>query len=351
MNKDKWAIITVTNKGVEKAVEISKKCEKSIKFDIFTIEKYQTKGIKRAYKDFKELVKDIYYLYDTILFIMASGIVVRMIAPYIQSKLVDPAILVMDDNGNNIISLLSGHIGGANMKSKILADLIHAKPIITTSSDVNNKIAVDTFAMDNDLLIENFTNAKDVTALILNEEDIILINEDNIPLEESRLSSNVTIDNIKNIHKYKGVIFITRSRSVNIEMPCVQLIPKNIIIGIGCRRGMPAYRIIDFIDNVLKELDIRNESIKIISTVDVKEDEKGILETVEHYETNIEIISRQNIIIHEDKFNKSNFVKETIGVANVCEPCGFISSKGGKCILGKKILNGITLSVWELKNN
>ncbi|MFZ7120686.1 MAG: cobalt-precorrin 5A hydrolase [Eubacteriaceae bacterium] len=351
MNEDKWAIITVTNKGVEKSIEISKKCEKSIKFDIFTIEKYQTKGIKRAYKDFKELVKEIYYLYDTILFIMASGIVVRMIAPYIQSKVVDPAILVMDDNGNNVISLLSGHIGGANMKTKILANLIDAKPIITTSSDVNNKIAVDTFAIDNDLFIENLTDAKDITALILNEENIILINEDKIQLEEKRLPSNVTIDNIENIHKYKGAILITRSRRVNIEMPFVQLIPKNIVIGIGCRRDMPAHRIIDFIESALEELDIRNESIKTISTVDVKENEKGILETVGHYKANIEIISRQNIIIHEDKFNKSNFVKETIGVANVCEPCGFISSKGGNCILGKKVLNGITLSVWELKNN
>lgn len=342
-----WAIVTVTKNGVRKSIEVKEMCGAEIPIDIYTLEKYQVEGVFAPTHDLKQLVEQIYSKYKTILFIMASGIVVRMIAPLIQSKLVDPAILVMDDQGENVISLLSGHIGGANEKAKQLAQIIGARPILTTSSDVNGKIAVDTFAIKHGLHIRDFTAAKDITAMILNEKKVCIINEMAIRIQDDYLCENLIVDNLENSEEYDGAIVISHSNILKINIPYVQLIPKHIVLGIGCKKDTKAKDIIDFIYKIMEKLELSIHSIRVLSTVDVKQDEIGIIEAKEHFQVGLEIISRDEIRLHQDKFKKSPFVMKTIGVGNVSEPCGYISSQGGTCLLGRTAQNGITLSVWK----
>ena len=342
-----WAIVTVTKNGVRKSIEVKEMCGAQIPIDIYTLEKYQVEGVFAPAHDLKELVAKIYSKYKTILFIMASGIVVRMIAPLIQSKLVDPAILVMDDRGENVISLLSGHIGGANERAKQLAQIIGARPILTTSSDINGKIAVDTFAMKHGLHITDFTAAKEITAMMLNEKNMCIINEIGMEIQYDYLGENLTEDNVENNEEYDGAIVISHSSSIKLSIPYVQLIPKNIVLGIGCKKDTKAKEIIEFIYRTMEKLELSIHSIRVLSTVDVKQDEIGVIEAKEHFHTGLDIISREEIAIHQDKFKKSPFVMKTIGVGNVSEPCGYISSQSGTCLLGRTVQNGITLSVWK----
>ncbi|MPW26287.1 hypothetical protein GC105_10855 [Alkalibaculum sp. M08DMB] len=344
-----WAIVTVTKNGVSKAIQVKEMCDSELSIDIYTIEKYKCEGVLAPTQDLKELILQVYSKYKTILFIMASGIVVRMIAPLIQSKIVDPAVLVMDDKGENIISLLSGHVGGANEKAKVLAKIISARPIITTSSDVNNKIAVDTFAMRHKLFITDFTSAKEVTALIINEEKVCIINNSGININKECLCENLTIDDYENYKNYEGAIIISQKSNFDIKIPYVHLVPQDIILGIGCRKNTKTRDIIEFINTTMKQIQLHIKSIRALSTVDVKQYEIGILETKEHFGVDLDIIYRDEIALHQNKFKQSSFVMKTIGVGNVSEPCGYISSREGTCLLNRTVNNGITLSIWKEK--
>lgn len=343
-----WAIVTVSKNGVQRALQVADFCRGKVDFHIYTLEKYDTNGVKKAGADLKEIVGDVYKSYKTILFIMASGIVVRMISPHIQSKLKDPAILVMDDKGQYVISLLSGHIGGGNEDARFLSQMINATPIITTSSDVNEKMAVDTFAMKHKLYIENFTCAKEITAMILNEDSIALINEENIFIHKDLLCDNVVlVQDYSQLVNYDGAIIISQKDEIQLDIPFVQLMSKNLIFGIGCKKDTSADVIVDFICAILKELKISLHAVSTLSTVDVKEKEKGLLKAKEFLGLDLEIISRSQIAKHEDKFKQSPFVKKTIGVGNVSEPCGYISSHRGTCLLKRRANAGITLSLWK----
>ncbi len=343
-----WAIVTVSKNGVQRALEVADLCKGKIAFHIYTLKKYDTSGVTKSGEDLKGIVRDVYKSYKTILFIMASGIVVRMISPHIQSKLKDPAILVMDDKGQNVISLLSGHIGGGNEDARLLSQIIKAAPIITTSSDVNGKTAVDTFAMKHNLSIIDFTRAKEITAMILNGDSIALINEEGIFIHKDLLCDNVVlIQDYKELLDFEGAIIISQKDKIDLKVPFVQLISKNLVFGVGCKKDTPADVIIDFIYAILKELNISFHAILKLSTVDVKEKEKGLLEAKERLGVDLEIISRSEIAKHEDKFKQSLFVKKTIGVGNVSEPCGYISSYGGACLLNRRANAGITLSLWK----
>ena len=141
----KVAIISVSDKGKKLALNLKKKLDDDstiIKLDLY-------------HKNVKKYFPILFDEYDAIIAIMASGILVRSIAPLIESKVSDPAILNIDDNGKFVISTLSGHLGGANKLTSKISDLIDATPVITTSTDVNNKLGIDVLAQDLYLSIDN----------------------------------------------------------------------------------------------------------------------------------------------------------------------------------------------------
>lgn len=169
MKKKNLAILAVTKKGYS--------CAKSLNIkdsDIYVLSKYSD-GLSLEIKDsLKMTVKKIFPEYQTLLFIMASGIVVRTIAPFLNKKDIDPAVLVMDEQGLFVSSLLSGHLGGANKVANIIAKECDSIPVISTASDVSKKIAVDTISMKLNGKIDSLEDAKNVTALIVNGEDVTL---------------------------------------------------------------------------------------------------------------------------------------------------------------------------------
>ena len=121
-----------------------------------------------------DCVKDRFSLYRAHLFIMATGIVVRVIAPCIATKTKDPAVVVMDEKGRHVISLLSGHIGGANRLTEAISEKLQASPVITTATDLHQVPAIDVIAMDHDLFIENPQAVKTVSMAFLGRRPVYL---------------------------------------------------------------------------------------------------------------------------------------------------------------------------------
>ena len=319
----KLAVVTVTEKGVRNGLKIKEK----IDCDVFTISKFmkeKTLLIENGLQNFfeKNLLK-----YDTFLFITATGIAVRTIAPFIKSKDKDPAVLTMDEEGNFIISLLSGHLGGANEAAKILGEITGAVPVISTASDVSGKIAVDTIAMKINGKLESLESAKKVTSLIVAGKEV------NIKVPENMENENP-----------QGVILISNRKNIEIA----KIIPQNIVVGIGCKKNKEAEKIIDAVKDSFEKLNLCEESIRVFATVDIKENEAGIIGTAEYFGKELKIVSREDIQKIENNFETSQFVKKSIGVGAVSAPCAFIAGKGrGKFLAEKLKYEGITISIFE----
>ena len=263
---------------------------------------------------------------------MATGIVIRKIAPLIKSKDIDPAVLVIDEGENFVISLLSGHIGGANDLTYRVAQTCSLLPIITTSSDVTGKIAIDTLAEKLNCEMESLKKAKELTSLIVDNKNVEILLPKNVKVGEGENSS--------------GVVVVSNKKNIDI----MRLYPKNIIIGIGCRRGTTKEDIKKAVDEVMEKHNLAYESIKKIATVDVKADEIGLIDFAGELKKELIIISREDIKKVEDRFKGSDFVKKQIGVSCVSEPCALLASNGnGKFLEQKHIYNGITISIYEEK--
>lgn len=285
--------------------------------------------------------------YDGLVFISATGIAVRMMSPHIKDKTTDPAVVVVDDLGRFSISLLSGHIGRGNELAEWIADLIGAIPVITTASDNRGIESIDMFALRNDYHMEDMESIKTITSMMVNEKKIGFYSEKDRVIHYDNLLLKSSLENINN--EVEGVLAITSRKDLGITIPYTILRPKNINIGLGCRKGVEASRIIGAIRRVLEINNLSEKSIKAIGTVEVKKGEVGIIEAAKYFSCPLKIFTVEEISKIEDIFEKSQFVKDTIGVYSVAEPCAYLL--GGEMVSKQSKHNGITVSVTKEENH
>ena len=308
----KLAFWTVTRGAGNIAGEYKEQLQGHLKdydIDVFTLKKYDVENTIQI-EDFTTNINEKFSQYDGHIFIMASGIVIRKIAGLIGTKDKDPAVLLIDEGKHFVISLLSGHLGGANELTYLLAGTLKLIPVITTSSDVTGKIAV--------------------TSLIVNGQRVNIL-----------LPKNVKV-NCKN--SADGFILVSNRK--NIEY--TRIYPKNLILGIGCKKDTKAEDILSAIEDCLNKNNLDIKSVKKIATVDVKENEKGLIDAAKSLNLDLEIISREEIKKIQDQFEGSDFVEKNIGVRAVSEPVALLaSSQEGHFIEMKARYNGITVSIYE----
>ena len=276
------------------------------------------------------LLEKTFNKYDLHIFVAATGAVVRIIDGKFKSKDTDPAVITVDDHANFVISLLSGHLGGANEECEKIAQGIDAIPVITTASDVGGKIAVDTFSQKIKAKLEDLEGAKRVTSLIVNGEKVSLHLPKNIVSHDENSAGAIIVSNRKNIEISK-------------------IIPQNIFIGIGCKRGVSKEHIIEKLKYAMDKQNLELSAIKMAASAWVKSDEIGLLEAMKELDIPIKFFEKEEILKLEDLIEeKSEYVKKTIGVYGVSEPCAFLASSGKGAFLAKKIkLDGMTLSIFE----
>jgi len=345
-NDEKWAIVTVTRQGVEKAREIADAiAEKSP--DIITLQKYQSEGIKVLEGSFKDSFQKVAQTYDVLVCIMATGIVVRAIAPLLKHKALDPAVLVVDPKGEYVISLLSGHLGGANEATRYVSAKIGAHAVITTATDVLDSMAVDTLAQALKGAVENFVDAKNLTALILDGQPVAFLNLYGYPLDHITFPKNFG----ENIENPKGRVIFTDKIVDQYTMPTAIIVPKAYVLGIGCRRNTEAQTIIENIHALLEAENLYPQCIAEFATIGLKADEKGLLKACKHFGAKLTIVPDAMIKTVESKFKRSDLVYRTTGLGSVCEPAGYVVSGFGECRVAKIKGNGMTLSLWKINES
>ncbi len=316
-------------------------------------------------ENFSEFIASLWYKYSCFVFIMASGIVVRTIAPLLKDKKVDPAVVVLDEKGDFVISLISGHVGGANKLAREIAGKLGASPVITTASDVQGIPAIDELAKKWRCVFEHSKDLKEITWSILHREKIAIFTSVKL---EVNFPSNVQIYDLEKTNKvflrYKGVVYITEKNldfanefvrqstrpelnklELTQKLPYVILRPRNIVLGIGCRRGISAENIKYAIENTLQHSSISMNSIACLATITIKSNEKGLIDTAKEFGVPIKVITPEEIKIIENQFKGSDFVKEQIGVRAVAEPAAWLAAREPEIISGTKKYSGVTVAV------
>lgn len=281
-------------------------------------------GMETLFKESKALI-----------FIGACGIAVRAVAPYLESKMTDPAVVVIDDHGRYVIPILSGHIGGANELAEKLASLIGAVPVITTATDVKGRFSCDSWAVRNDCAISSMEMAKKVSAAIL-KKDIPVASDYELP---SSLPDGLFKGEGGDIGVYIGIHVRSPFKDT------LRLIPRTLTVGIGCRRGTGKENLLSAIKTVFEEngLDIR--AVGKIASIDVKKGEEGLLSCAVLLDAVPLFYSADKLNALDGDFDESAFVKNTVGTGNVCERSAV--ADGGKLIVRKRVLDGVTVAVAE----
>ena len=325
------ALISFTSSGLEIAERLKKKFER---------EENSTELINKETAEGKvsEEIERLFKEKDAIIFISSAGIAVRMIAPFIVSKTKDPAVAVIDDLGRYSISLLSGHIGGANALAEAAASELGAEAVITTASDGRNIDSADMFAIRNGYIIGSMEDAKTVTQAMVEGKKIALISEKDEDLKYGRVL-RIKPSELEKLEKtdVSGVIAVSSSSLLRDEIinymkyserdNILMLIPREIYVGVGCRRNTSFTQLKDFIEELFEKngLDIRG--VKAIGSIDLKANEFGLIELAEYLGAEFRTFSKEELLEFEDMFSGSEFVKKTVGVSSVSETAAYKMSR------------------------
>lgn len=287
---------------------------------------------------FKEWTEEAFNKNDALIFIGASGIAVRAIAPYIKSKDVDPAVIVIDEEGNFVIPVLSGHIGGANDLAKEICDYTMSIPVITTATDINGKFAVDNFAVKNKLIIKDINKIKVISSNILKGNKVSLLCDGHI---EGNVPSELSLSSEGDV----GIVISAMDKDCFKER--IKLIPKSLVLGIGCKKNTPMENIEELVLEVLQHNNIFMESIKMVASIDLKKHEEGLINFCNKYNKEFKVFSASELEKAKGEFTSSTFVKSITGVNNVCERAAVVASKQGNLIIKKTSKNGVTVAIAE----
>jgi len=275
---------------------------------------------------------------DAIVYIGATGIAVRYIAPFVKNKTADPAVISIDERGQFVIPLLSGHIGGSNDLARKIAGGINGTPVITTATDIHGRFSVDSYAVQNNLHIGNMTIAKEISSLIVDDKKVGLVSE--VPLPE-KIPSELDLNGNED-----AGIFISYCTTKSPFKRTLKLTPRCHILGIGCRREIPMECIESLVEYVLGKENISIKSVRAIASIDLKRNERGLLEFSKKIKAEPVFFSSEELASLPDVgFTSSDRVKAVTGVDNVCERAAFAASKEGKIIVRKTAGDGVTLAI------
>lgn len=269
---------------------------------------------------------------DALIFVGATGIAVRSIAPHVSSKLADPAVLVIDDRGRFVISLLSGHVGGANALTERIAAMIGATPVITTATDGHGLFAIDSWAAKHGFVILNPGQIKAVSGKLLDGKPVKL--RTSFPV-----SGNLPKGFIRSEEQPDAAVSLQKPRE-----DCLWIVPPLLTLGVGCRKNTPAALLEQAFAEMLKQTGFPEQAFRQVCSIDLKAEEPGLLAFCEAHRLPFITYSAEELAALPGEFTPSSFVRGVTGVDNVCERSA-VKGSGGQLLLPKQAGNGITMAV------
>lgn len=302
---------------------------------------------------------------DVLVFIMATGIVMRLLAPLIESKATDPAVLVIDQKGKFVIPILSGHLGGANEHAAELAKFLGAQAVITTATDLCQVLSFDRVAKKYSLQIENLPALKQVSSLLLQGASVELHTDHEIDWESLELDRNSLRilhydpeDERTILRGYQmcakedtaAVFLTTRAlppREDGTYPPNILILrPNDIVVGIGCRSLVNEEYVYQALKTALERQNLPESAICKLATIPLKGKEPAILSLSERLGVPVELVDTEDIRKVEYLFIQSPFVQQVTSVGNVSAPCAYLGSGKGRMLMVRTTFpGGVTLAI------
>ena len=283
---------------------------------------------------------------DALVYFGAAGIAVRCIAPLVRDKFRDPAVLVIDENARFVISLLSGHAGGANRLCRLFAQALDAQPVITTATDGRGLFAVDTYASENGLALSDRALAKEISARLLAGETVSFyadkLNGCRFCVPVSAYGQGVT----ESGERSGADIILSVRREPGDPEKALYLIPRIVTLGIGCRRGTPAEAVAKAAQELLQRSGVFREALSGVASIDLKRDETGLTAFAKEWDLPLSFFTADELASARGQFSSSAFVREVTGVDNVCERSAvLLAGENGRLLAGKESGGGVTAAL------
>ncbi len=298
------------------------------------------------FQNLRQTLTDEFNRFQGHIFIFSTGIAVRLIAPLLDSKLTDPAVVVIDDKATHAISLLSGHIGGGNELARIIGSITGAEPVITTATDINDLPSIDMIARKAELYIETPNHIERINMAFLTGGKICL--HDPLGYVRPHLPPSFIDEEPDRGIKREHVFCSNRVESVSRETFVLR--PRVLCVGIGCNRGTPLGVIKGFLTLVFEKQGLSVNSIVRIATTEVKKNEHGLLALSGEMKIGLDFYTKEQLNSVSSIQTPSAVVEKHLGVKSVCEAAAILSagklSKGrGKLILPKQKNKDVTIAV------
>lgn len=377
-------LITCSVRGYATMQKLAKKLENISGAEIIAKVKCEALPEVSMKETVKACVDEYFEQVDAIVFVTASGIAVRSVAEHLTHKSKDPAIVCMDECSKHVISLVSGHAGGANALTQMLADVMWATPVITTATDVEGQFSIDDYAREHNLVVTDWAKAKAISAEVLaTGAKPVWVDEAEVSQEEEKnaceickeqKSTGIDVGKIENdgcenridgcgirvdgcengidvlklqIGSYQVVI---TPQDVSVDAQTLQLIPRCIVAGVGCKKGMPVDKIEHAVQDAFAKAGLRMEALCAVASIDLKKEEAGLLEFCETRKVPFEAYTAEELQAVSGTFSASEFVTGVTGVDNVCERSAvkYASEHGandGELLLRKQAQDGVTVAL------
>ncbi len=283
------------------------------------------------YKKLDDILVPAWKGYDAIICILAMGAVVRKIAPLLEDKATDPAVIVINLALDKIVPLLSGHLGGANELADNIANALpNCVNFISTATDQTNTLAFEMLAKKNDWKIENLKALAKISNRLLNKQMVKVATYRTV-FENISTRDNLELVGFDNIDLDTVVI------SPTVHSESLTLRPK-VYLGIGCNRDTTFEEIEESVQLFLEKYNLTMQDVKNIASFEAKADEVGLLEFAKKYSFDIQFYEKGAINALENEFSKSASTK-FFGLKGVAEPSAILGSKYKELIIKKEVYN------------
>ncbi len=335
------ALIALTNRGASTAFQLAGQLGEPV--DIYRHEHCTAGPPARPFRRLRELMPLVWTRYRVLVFIMATGIVVRHITGYLAGKDKDPAVLVLDDNGKFVISLLSGHLGGANALARYIAGILSATPVITTATDGRGLTAPDEYARRYGWRVYPLGQLPRVNRLLLERGYLV------VGTVHELADSNAFRHDENYLFQSEPT-----GRQVDVEISAfprqddkLYLVPPVVSVGVGCRRGIGSEQILLAVEQALSAAGVSTLALKGLYSIELKAGEPGLGQAATQLGISFATFSGYQIqqVNLERNLAQSEFVKEKVGVTGVCEAASLLGANLGTLILPKRTFNGVTVAL------
>lgn len=349
---EKVSVLAITKNGIGIGVRLK---EFFPFWNVFAPSKFEneSKEISWYTESTSEKIVELFKNSEALVCLFSLGAVIRLIAPHLKNKKTDPAVIVIDDKTNFVISALSGHIGGANELTQKIAKKIDAIPVITTAADVNKTIAVDLVGKDLGWKIEDDSTVTKVSAHMVNEEKIGIFQDAGDKNWYKELPNNVkffdSLEELKNSDS-KGFLIITdKILEGEFLKDSVVYRPPSLVVGVGLHWDTSKETIKEGIDFCAEKFKLSPKSISKLASIKKPEDVQGLIDVGSEMKVPVEYVDRKDLALISAP-NPSEMVKAFEGTSSVSEAAAIRVSQGELVVEKQKFPPNLTIAIARKMN-